>query len=569
MLLLIYRPLFLLVCLPAFLAFCYYKNRFAAEPLLLRVESSAAASSWTTRTVAGIYLLDRRHQESPTTTSTNNASNGARLYAKPRDLFYPVEGMSPIFISESSAAGEPSCLHQQSSPSIAPICNKGPTLDGDYYDSQGQLLISVTKIQRQSTMADPSNKNWIVVTQQMPATCLLIGLNVVLFYVYWDRAVDPLSVAKIYDSMVQYPFEIWRTFTGATAHFEPWHLGLNMLSFSALGRDLEPRISAPVFLLDNISLMPLVATVWMMFNWFGARYLNQQRAATTVGYSGVLFAWLTVASLEQSKTCPIVFFPSLCFQTYQMGGLKFSLGPLVQLVVMQVLLPRASFYGHLAGILVGFLMHWGLLPARLVQPSVLIPCLYCLYLHLLRKVDLRNALSIRNSLCRPDEVCLAFQVALLCLSAFVLRMDSVLDLGMTVFYWVVARLMIDRDSNVRQVLIKATVVSAVIVMASDAIKLGFYFAFQGFSTPSTVTFLVRTIGLFWMLILSGVTELEADDGIFERTLSFVVLDFCRAIKRPVIPSRILLPTSDEGRRLGGSTSAGTGERPLSRLLEMA
>jgi membrane associated rhomboid family serine protease len=552
------QPILLLVCLPTLLTFYYYKSRLTAEPLLLRVEASQSASGkWSA--AAGFYLL--RQQESA---NGNNFSNDTRLYSKPRDLFYPVEEITSIFIRESPS--EPSCLHH-SSPTIQPICSEGPTLEGNYYDSQGHLLVSVSRIQRQSAMAHPSNnKNWQLLTQHIPATCLLIALNVALAYIYWDRTVAPLSVANIYDSMVYFPFEIWRTLTGATAHFEIWHLGLNMMSFYSLGREIEPRVSSLVFLLFNISLMVIVTVLWLLLYYFHRG--NQQRSPT-VGYSGVIFSWIVVASLEQSRTCPVVFFPSLCFQTYKMGGFRFNFGPLVQLVVMQVLLPRVSFYGHLAGILAGFLIHWGVLPARLVQPSVLIPCLYCLYLHLFRKVSLKGALSVHCSLpLLPDQVCLAFQATLLCISAYVLRLDSVLDLGMTSFFWVAARLT-DRDFDERQILTKATVVSAVVVVASDAIKLGFFSAFQGIICLNTITLVLRMIGLFWMLASSGVSELEADDGIFERTLSFVVLDFCRTMKRPVISGRTILPTSEEGHRLGGITSGGTGDRPVSRLLEMA
>jgi Rhomboid family len=97
-----------------------------------------------------------------------------------------------------------------------------------------------------------------------------------------------------------------------------------------------------------------------------------------VGFSGILFAWMVVATLQtQQKSCPVFFMPDLCFDVYQIGGFTVSLGPLVQLLVLQVILPRASFVGHLAGIVVGFLFHWKMQPPlEWSQPCLLFPLVW-------------------------------------------------------------------------------------------------------------------------------------------------------------------------------------------------
>ncbi|KAL3917109.1 MAG: hypothetical protein SGILL_004864, partial [Bacillariaceae sp.] len=80
-----------------------------------------------------------------------------------------------------------------------------------------------------------------------------------------------------------------------------------------------------------------------------------------VGFSGVLFVWMVLATLQTSnqQSCPIFFFPSLCFETFSVLGMfSINFGPIVQLVFLQVILPRASFAGHLAGLIVGFVWHW-------------------------------------------------------------------------------------------------------------------------------------------------------------------------------------------------------------------
>jgi hypothetical protein len=59
-----------------------------------------------------------------------------------------------------------------------------------------------------------------------PVTSLLIAVNVIIAFIYWNRGTNPSSVSKIYDKIVR-DGEYWRAFTGATAHFEPLHLGFN------------------------------------------------------------------------------------------------------------------------------------------------------------------------------------------------------------------------------------------------------------------------------------------------------------------------------------------------------
>jgi hypothetical protein len=100
---------------------------------------------------------------------------------------------------------------------------------------------------------------------------------------------------------------------------------------------------------------------------------------STVGYSGVLFAWMVIASLERSETCPIPFLPTVCFSTYEFWKFRFNIGPLIQLFVAQAIMKRVSFVGHLAGIVAGFALHWNLLPLELVQPSILVPALFLGY----------------------------------------------------------------------------------------------------------------------------------------------------------------------------------------------
>lgn len=219
-----------------------------------------------------------------------------------------------------------------------------------------------------------------------PATTLLLGLNVYLAYRYWDGRISPSSVAKIYNKIVV-EYELWRSFSGATAHFEPLHLGFNMMSLYSLGMELEENFGSVNFFLYNVSLIVLTTAVMMGLTWLRIRNTGNTALSgtSTVGFSGILFAWMVVASLERSNTCPVPFLPDMCFDTYNVLGLKFNAGPLVQLVIAQFIMPRASFVGHLAGIVCGFLVHWSLVPLTLFGPQILIPAAFLAHLWLVRK----------------------------------------------------------------------------------------------------------------------------------------------------------------------------------------
>lgn len=61
-----------------------------------------------------------------------------------------------------------------------------------------------------------------------PTTALLLALNTYLAFIYWNHHVSPSSVCKQYTKIVE-GHEWWRGLTGATAHFEPLHIGFNMM----------------------------------------------------------------------------------------------------------------------------------------------------------------------------------------------------------------------------------------------------------------------------------------------------------------------------------------------------
>jgi len=165
-----------------------------------------------------------------------------------------------------------------------------------------------------------------------------------------------------------------------------------MISLHTLGKELEGQYFGSInFLLYNVALvvMTTVVMMGMVYGriWWYQRQNNnnnsssgsydskivQLRETSSVGYSGVLFAWMVISTLERKEpTCPIPFLNDVCFSTYSVRQFKFNVAPVVSLFVAQFIMPRVSFMGHLAGIICGFGLHWGWPPIELGSPNVLI-----------------------------------------------------------------------------------------------------------------------------------------------------------------------------------------------------
>lgn len=428
-------------------------------------------------------------------------------------------------------------------------------------------------VTRQFSFAPPtprgsrnSNQFWNDVTVAIPATSLWIAVNVALAAVYWNGRVNPSAVAKRYDLMVPAPFEIWRCFSGATAHFEVWHLGFNLMSLASLGRELEhaTQFSSVEFFLYNLSLIPVVTAVWLGLQWAADRYLQQSQQQShphqhrpTVGFSGVLFAWMVVASLEQVQTCPVVFLPNLCFRTYDFGGWKFSFGPAAQLVILQVILPRVSLAGHLAGIVAGFALHWGFLPIRWVQPAISIPFLYLLYLTGVRKIVSVNREIVVATWKSSGTTTLLLVGHLIVVTASCLLMglfnSLTMSLALTTVYWFLF-VMATQDnsgnsSDAPVVLARGYILAAVLVTVNDAMAMGGWLLLYVFSWPLALLMSARSALLLSTMFVARLA-VPTDRGIFEYTLGYTTLHPLRALADHPWLSKIVASA-------GSSTSSGS------------
>ncbi|CAG0894494.1 unnamed protein product [Darwinula stevensoni] len=128
-------------------------------------------------------------------------------------------------------------------------------------------------------------------------------------------------------------------------HGDDMHLYYNMVSFLVKGASLEKQFGSPYFgvlimsfcVLTNIVYVIISVAAWQLFEDFS--YM----VPCAIGFSGVIFALKVLTTFyNRQDNVRLYGFPVPS---------KYSVW--IELVIIHLLVPRASFTGHLAGILVG------------------------------------------------------------------------------------------------------------------------------------------------------------------------------------------------------------------------
>ena len=92
----------------------------------------------------------------------------------------------------------------------------------------------------------------------------------------------------------------------------------------------------------NVGTMVLVLAAYHCLAKWGRQ--ERYEHATAVGYSCVVFGWMTVLSVKQ---------PTHSFSLLGYINLPINLAPFGSLIFCSIIVPQASFIGHLAGIVMG------------------------------------------------------------------------------------------------------------------------------------------------------------------------------------------------------------------------
>lgn len=182
-----------------------------------------------------------------------------------------------------------------------------------------------------------------------PVNTTVIALCSVVWFYMWNRRVPPDNVSISYTRVVS-TRQYYRCVTAALVHLSWLHIIFNMISLWSVwvaeaehGSYWYWRTTTQLLLLSKLLYLGIV---FVMATRMGRTGAADQEAA---GYSGVIFGWFALIAMEHPESKMAMFgipMPAL-------------LTPVVALVITQLIIRRASFVGHLAGMLVGYAMGAG------------------------------------------------------------------------------------------------------------------------------------------------------------------------------------------------------------------
>lgn len=178
-----------------------------------------------------------------------------------------------------------------------------------------------------------------------PVTLGCIGLQVGIFLrlfklPWYDASQVCVGAYKVWRKK-----EFLRLLYGALEHGDDWHLYYNMFSFALKGQALERRYGSMKFLYIISCFTILTNIVLVALNVWASKLLGYDERECAIGFSGVIFALKVLTTYHNRSTAHhIMGIPIVVPARYAVW---------VELLVIQILVPNVSFFGHLAGVLVG------------------------------------------------------------------------------------------------------------------------------------------------------------------------------------------------------------------------
>jgi len=182
--------------------------------------------------------------------------------------------------------------------------------------------------------------------ETQPASFASIIFMVLIFLYQYDYAIPADRFAQEYDKQLR-DGEWWRVLTSTYSHASMMHLVMNMCSLWYLGV-MEQVLGTKTWCRYTLLLVLLTNAVMLGIQAIQRRVrppAANSGPQWTVGFSGVLFGWLAIEAILLKPTYPLfgLHLPGYVFMFVMLG-------------VAQLILPRVSWQGHLAGIIVGLLI---------------------------------------------------------------------------------------------------------------------------------------------------------------------------------------------------------------------
>ena len=187
-----------------------------------------------------------------------------------------------------------------------------------------------------------------------PATTLFMVCTCASIYILQIVCEPHVQNFTMNPRQIIYLHEYYRIITSAIFHANFMHIGMNMMSFIAIGSSLERQFGTVWHALTIlwsifVTAAVYIFTAFLLYFGCGTESLMYQHS---VGFSGVLFHLSVIQSnLIQHPTRSLFGMIDVPSASY----------PWALLVALQFLMPNLSFMGHLAGIISGTLQIHGVL----------------------------------------------------------------------------------------------------------------------------------------------------------------------------------------------------------------
>ena len=184
-----------------------------------------------------------------------------------------------------------------------------------------------------------------------PVTLFTVVLNAVIYMRLWPGLPSVNSVCS--SNIYVFERKEWkRLILSSFYHLDDMHLYYNMVSFIWKGITLERKLGKRKFII-LLAVFSIATQITMLGlnQLFATIFLNKYYLRTcAAGFSAVIFALKVLTTASSNGNEQILGLPIVVPTKYACW---------VELIVIQIMVPNASFTGHLAGILVGLMYIYG------------------------------------------------------------------------------------------------------------------------------------------------------------------------------------------------------------------
>jgi len=186
----------------------------------------------------------------------------------------------------------------------------------------------------------------IVEIFKAPLTSLTIGICSAIWIFIVTHHISYEEVGLSYEKFLLQG-EYWRMFSSSFSHVSPIHLLFNMSSLWSC-RWIEVHFGLNFYLKYSFLLILGSVIVELALYHVFIFYFHRESYihSISLGYSGVIFGWMTVLSQ---------FTVGNDFSIFGLP-IPLNLAPFGSLIFTSIIIPRASFIGHFSGILIGYLI---------------------------------------------------------------------------------------------------------------------------------------------------------------------------------------------------------------------